>query len=362
MSRIKYWDEASQSWRYADSPSGSGGTAAHQYPISAVTGLQDALDGKQPKNLVVIADGNTKLASHGSSEIYDYVQSGGDVVCQYGATILNYVEGGSGMVAFQQTVITADRVLGLILLIDNEKNVTFTENVYQPPTTETDASGVACTVIEEANGDVATTEGTVLSTKMTPAEALEAAKGGLQLKAWSDADEEWKVYTLSNIAGDGSALYFQYTNSRGWIDGIDVSVADDGTMTADTITRFSIDTYPVHTVLWSGEASPGSAGTATIELGGVLSGYRRFEVTGYLDSAEHTFKLQGVYSPTGYYGAGLNASGTFYSTGGFFYHIAVYVSEDGVCTFNLRALNSSNTSFSSDVTITKIVGEKYTVR
>ena len=98
MARTKYWDKTTSSYKYADNFSaggGGGGTAYHtelydrdadnQHPMSAITGLSAALDGKQSKitaSGVLQGDGNggvTEKTVDGepTANSQDLVTSGG---------------------------------------------------------------------------------------------------------------------------------------------------------------------------------------------------------------------------------------------------------------------------------------------
>lgn len=96
-----------------------------------------------------------------------------------------------------------------------------------------------------------------------------------------------------------------------------------------------------------------------LDLSGIdLIDYDLFIVEATYESS-YSFKGVGVYSPSGYYGDGMNAACSFYSTGGFFYQIALYVSNESGAFHSDVSVPRSSSSYSSNVVLNRLYGYKF---
>lgn len=100
-------------------------------------------------------------------------------------------------------------------------------NLIPMDTVSTGGGGI--TVIRESNYLVAEETGTVLEAKLTPAEFLAAAAGGMELQVQSDDGVDWYVYQLYDYEGAGGGATFVRGNDY-WVDRIGISIQTDGTM------------------------------------------------------------------------------------------------------------------------------------
>ena len=102
------------------------------------------------------------------------------------------------------------------------------------PVESISTGGGGITVIRESNFLVEEEAGTVLETKLTPAEFLVAAAGGMELQVLSDDQVEWHVYRLYNYEETGGSAIFvrgdEYIIYR-----ISIIISNDGTMTVHSI-------------------------------------------------------------------------------------------------------------------------------
>lgn len=101
--------------------------------------------------------------------------------------------------------------------------------------------GGGVTVIREDRYAVYEEVGTVLQTKLTPAEFAEAAKaGGMELHIMSDDNIDYFIFQLHDFEIDGRYAYF--TRANDWsVMRIDISIAEDGTMTVEDISEAVVD-------------------------------------------------------------------------------------------------------------------------
>ncbi|MBQ8288094.1 MAG: hypothetical protein IJX76_04900 [Clostridia bacterium] len=112
-------------------------------------------------------------------------------------------------------------------------------------------AGTGVTVIRETNYEVLETEGTVLATKLTPAEFLASATGGMELQVQSDDGVDWFVYQLHDYLSAGDIAYFSRQDGS-VAHTISIEIAEDGTMSVGHISHqalggSSIDTAALKT-------------------------------------------------------------------------------------------------------------------
>lgn len=137
--------------------------------------------------------------------------------------------------------------------------------------TETDfakklAEAKTPTIIRETNFLVMEEEGTVLSTKMTRAEIIEATKGGMELHVLTDDQQDWEVYTMVDYTPIGDYVIF----ARCLYDvlhTIMIDITEDGTMSTGGLYSDGLYNYVTQTALTAkGYAVKSSAETWTFTL------------------------------------------------------------------------------------------------
>lgn len=102
------------------------------------------------------------------------------------------------------------------------------------PVESISTGGGGITVIRESNVYVEEEAGTVLETKITPAEFLAAAAGGIELQVLSDDLIEWHVYRLQSYDAVGSAAYFYRADDYS-VRSLTIIIGSDGAMKTDHI-------------------------------------------------------------------------------------------------------------------------------
>lgn len=222
-------------------------------------------------------------------------------------------------------------------------------------------AGVGVTVIRESNYLVAEEEGTVLATKMTPAQLLEAAQNGIELHVRTDDNVDWRIYQLNSFDQHGSNAIFTRTDHY-WSESITVVVSEDGTMTTTTIrsVKFGGDNSGTteNVTLFDGIHTVGS-NPIHLEYGTNLQDYAFFVVEGQYMNSSYPFRAIGIYQPSTYIGSAIGASTDYYTSGDFLYHISLTLSTTSRTYAHVSLLNSSSDSISTTVYITKIIGYKF---
>lgn len=90
------------------------------------------------------------------------------------------------------------------------------------------------TIIRETNYLVMEEEGTVLSTKMTRAQIIEATKGGMELHVLSDDTLDWFVYTMVDSYVYGDYVVFSIQD-HDRLSTIMINITEDGRMIVSSI-------------------------------------------------------------------------------------------------------------------------------
>ena len=229
------------------------------------------------------------------------------------------------------------------------------------PVESISTSGGGITVIRESNYLVGEVEGTVLETKLTRAEFLAAAAGGMELQVITDDGVDWYVYRLYDYLSNGDAAYF--SRQEGFAaHTISIDIAEDGTMSVRDFTHqlFSGSSSVARKTLAEGNYSDGT----TIPLSGNLADYDLIEIH-VTDTVGYKGVLHGRYTAGDYRGGGVTALGGVYSSGGYIYHANLSISSSGLLYFppmyypSVGSSVSWYTASSGARYVTKIVGYKF---
>lgn len=82
----------------------------------------------QPRNLIVDVDVDTKQASVGSYDIYNYIMSGGDVLCLIDGLYLEFINGSAEKVAFKTILLDDNKIISHIVFINSTGSVEYEVN------------------------------------------------------------------------------------------------------------------------------------------------------------------------------------------------------------------------------------------